>query len=1191
MMKPQGKKQALAMKIGLALMAGLWATSSMAFAAADLPVAADGGVSANVLIQEADTRMDIASTAAHNVLKWQDFSIGEKHTVAFDGKDYLNLVTGGVQSEILGTLTGGGNIYLINPSGILFGTNAQVNAGAFYASTRALPTEGVLNDFTQNGTNPLAANVDEVGGDIINRGTIAADTIVLEAGRISIRNYADIQNKAGEVLNDEHVQLRAKEKNGIHVGHQVGDVVTEVNDSQWYWGSNDDQNPAPAYKATTLDGTTENAPVVYALIHNIYELQNIKNSNWNLMPLMLADDINAEGVNFTPLDKFGGGSTYRFDGLGYTIRNLSIEGNGIFTTFHGTIENVNIADSNIASTAKQKVNVGALVGTTSNYNDDLTIIRNVHVSNTNVSTDGSAGGVVGQAGSLGGSLLMENVSVTGGTVTSGRSAGGIIGGLNSNLVTLKNVSNTSTVKLQGADADAEISLGGLVGGIYNGAVSVENSYNASSLIADGLSNSVTVGGLVANSPGNNTGVRKIAASYNTGDINVSVTGDGRYVYAGGFVGHMGSNRTGESDVVIEKSYNAGNISISAPGDATVYSGGLIGYLQQTYDNITIANAYNTGDAAYGLIGYVACDDNKLSVNNAYYTKGSGAYVLKEIPYSDPKQYVKISETGVVDARGYVTTTDEDARMFYQPTAEDYLFAAYDISTSYNYKPNAVWRVYTGHTLPLLTNFMKQGTITTTKTYNGENQSFTLSDIASENPSVYYDTTAGIAQPDLPTMKDAGTETRTAANLDMWVWSDQQGVDIAGYDFVVKPQNLTASFTKTYNGQTTIDPAQVTFAGLVGSDTVTVSGTADNWTRSGSTFTTAKNAGYGYAVDVAGLTLSSGNYRLTSATGEITKKALTPGFAAISKTYDGTTDATAGAVTLDGVVAGEEVTATAASAAYEDKNAGSKNVIYSGLSLSGADAGNYSLAESATGSGTIKKATATLTANAVEITEGDEIPALTGKTTGLATGDSDNATWSTEATAESKAGSYAINGTFTNNNYEVTQAESNATALTIKAADTPTDNPGTTTDPVNPSTDDPGTTTDPVNPSTDDPGTTTDPVNPSTDDPGTTTDPLNPSTEEPISSDREPVINPSNVQEVAEAFVQQDSRSTVVQAQNAATAATQESANNSGSDMVSPEAAATGASVEVEQTSPVSVESDNNGDNGSDNSQQEKEQQE
>ena len=90
-------------------------------------------------ISIAGTVMDITGKTEHNVLRWEDFSIDQNEKVRFDGgsqeRDYLNLVTGEGASNIYGTIEGGRNVYLVNPHGILFAKDSQVNTGALYLST------------------------------------------------------------------------------------------------------------------------------------------------------------------------------------------------------------------------------------------------------------------------------------------------------------------------------------------------------------------------------------------------------------------------------------------------------------------------------------------------------------------------------------------------------------------------------------------------------------------------------------------------------------------------------------------------------------------------------------------------------------------------------------------------------------------------------------------------------------------------------------------------------------------------------------------------------------------------------------------------------------------------------------------------------------------------------------------------
>src|SRR5204863_26736 len=154
--------------------------------------------------------------------------------------------------------------------------------------------------------------------------------------------------------------------------------------------------------------------------------------------------------------------------------------------------------------------------------------------------------------------------------------------------------------------------------------------------------------------------------------------------------------------------------------------------------------------------------------------------------------------------------------------------------------------------------------------------------------------------------------------------------------------------KIYNG-TTAAISTCALAGIVGSDAVSCAGTA--------TFDTAL-VGTGKPVTVSGIVLSggaAGNYTLASTTAtttaNITAVALTPTVTAANKTYDGTTAAIT-TCALIGVV-GSDVVTCAGTATFDTAFVGTgKTVTVSGIALSGAAAGNYTLANT----------TATTTAN-------------------------------------------------------------------------------------------------------------------------------------------------------------------------------------------------------------------------------------
>jgi hypothetical protein len=187
------------------------------------------------------------------------------------------------------------------------------------------------------------------------------------------------------------------------------------------------------------------------------------------------------------------------------------------------------------------------------------------------------------------------------------------------------------------------------------------------------------------------------------------------------------------------------------------------------------------------------------------------------------------------------------------------------------------------------------------------------------------------------------------------------------DITAKALTVTgiSADSKTYDGGTTaiVNPGSATLVGTVSGDWDVTLATTDATGAFAN-----KNVGTGKTVTVSGLTLSgadASNYTLTplTTTSDITAKALTvSGITASNKTYDGNTTATLnGTGSLAGVVSGDSVSlGGTASGTFADKNVGTgKTVTVSGLALSGADAGNYTLTPPTT--------TASITAKALTIT--------------------------------------------------------------------------------------------------------------------------------------------------------------------------------------------------------------------------------
>src|SRR5262245_27636272 len=82
----------------------------------------------------------VNQSSSSAIINWHTFNISANESVRFNqpgsSSVVLNRVTGGLgPSEILGTLTANGRVFLINRDGILFGPSAVVNTAGFLAST------------------------------------------------------------------------------------------------------------------------------------------------------------------------------------------------------------------------------------------------------------------------------------------------------------------------------------------------------------------------------------------------------------------------------------------------------------------------------------------------------------------------------------------------------------------------------------------------------------------------------------------------------------------------------------------------------------------------------------------------------------------------------------------------------------------------------------------------------------------------------------------------------------------------------------------------------------------------------------------------------------------------------------------------------------------------------------------------
>ena len=138
----------------------------------------------------------INQTSQNAALNWQAFSIGKTEAVQFvqpnSNSVALNRVLGPDPSSILGSLSANGQVFLVNPNGILFGQSAQVNVGGLVASTRGITdADFMAGNYKFSGTG---------GGTVLNQGTINADGGYVALLGASVSNEGTISARLGTVV-------------------------------------------------------------------------------------------------------------------------------------------------------------------------------------------------------------------------------------------------------------------------------------------------------------------------------------------------------------------------------------------------------------------------------------------------------------------------------------------------------------------------------------------------------------------------------------------------------------------------------------------------------------------------------------------------------------------------------------------------------------------------------------------------------------------------------------------------------------------------------------------------------------------------------------------------------------------------------------------------------------------------------
>ncbi len=698
---------------------------------------------------------------------------------------------------------------------------------------------------------------------MLNLGKVKANSLYIEGQNVTVLDTNDVTNAGGTPLTGSTVTIRSENtpsigyqvgttrnvafnENGVSVNHAVHEY--DVTDAASHTASATARHWVVKKISTSGDHAW---PYDCMLVNDVYDLQHIGfNDTTADKRYLLKNDIDAgvtqtnlwnDGKGFKPIEGSSGKFLGGFDGAGHTIKNLYI---------HRPTEN--------------QVGLFSMLGKLSAYIE-------AHIA---------------------------NVTLTGGSVTGKVNVGSVVGYVEGGY--LRNLRNFNTVT-------GESHVGGITGVLsksYGNMARIDNAYNAGEIGTFGVTDEV--GGIVGRV--SNTIVQSAA---NVGEVRGKNDVGG---VAGSFSG------------VAERLENIYNTGLVEGQDAV---GGILGHLRR---NGEILNGYHANDvhatsARGGLVGKAELSTGTSALlKNVIWNGSSG---LHDAVGSQVGDGVVLAGADVHE----VALGALKAALIYA----DWKDGAGKALVSTQGGKGTPWRLYAEETMPLLTGLM-QGTKTVGKVYDGTS--------GTGNPHVFLSA---------PGKNVGGYE----------VYGDQLGYDIVGR-YIISPKKLKVnfSFSKTYDGTTDAavleKDVNYTLIGVVGSDDVYFQGTGayedkNAGTGKAMTFTDLLLTGY----EAENYTLGTGVTRL-NATGTITKKPLTmekvTADTLFTKVYDGTTAVTQPLqrgvnYTLFGFIADDDTDdvtlAAGASGTYATKDvqvSGVRhNVTFTGLTLTGTGAGNYTIA--------------------------------------------------------------------------------------------------------------------------------------------------------------------------------------------------------------------------------------------------------
>ena len=611
--------------------------STSAVAANALPTGGKVTSGAGQLAQHGDT-LTITQQSQNLSLNWQTFNVGRQSTVDFVQPDAsaiaVNRIADTNGSQIFGHLNANGQVFLINPNGVLFGQGAQVNVGGLVASAldvndSALGTGALSFSGTGKGSVTNLGTINVTGGGyaallgnhVSNQGAIHAQlgSVALAGGSAVTLNFSG--DKLVSVRVDQST-LNALAENGQLIEANGGNV--------WMTAGARDSLLASAVNNTgTIEAQTvqnKNGRIVLlggmdagtAAVGGTLDASAPNGGNGGQIETSAAKVNIANNTRITAAADMGLAGTWLIDPSDFTIAPSGGNITGTTLTSELASASVTILSSSGTTGGSGNINVNDNVSWSA-HTLTLTAAKNVNV-NATMTASGTAGLVINTATANG-----SDAAVAGGTLVMGLGGSGFAGQVNlagSNTLSINGNSYTligSAGALQTMGTSGNYALASNLT-LSSGFTPIGNSTTAFSGVFEGLGH--TISGLtITNSSAPDVGLFGVSSGTirNVGLLGGSVSGTG----IGASIGEL----VGDNKGAISNVFTTG--TVGGAGTATSggeWVGGLVGDNEASG---TISNAFAKGavsGSSYsaslgGLVG-----TNYGSIRNAYATGSvSGSY--------------------------------------------------------------------------------------------------------------------------------------------------------------------------------------------------------------------------------------------------------------------------------------------------------------------------------------------------------------------------------------------------------------------------------------------------------------------------------------------------------------------------------------------------------------------------------------